>query len=115
MGMLPPEEATRPRQPVQARVEAPAPAADKSEKVKDQEELAAALEELEAEQQGRRKAEGGTLGRRPWSPSTSPKSGRCRLHSTPRRPSRFSRGWGPTPRTGLTEAEAERRLRAGRR
>jgi len=50
MGMLPPEEAHEPAQPVQARVEAPAPA-DRSEKVKDQEELAAALEELEAEQQ----------------------------------------------------------------
>jgi phage shock protein A len=49
MGMLPPEEAHEPAAPVQARVEAPAPA-DKSEKVKDQEELAAALEELEAEQ-----------------------------------------------------------------
>jgi hypothetical protein len=47
--MLPPEEAHEPAAPVQARVEAPAPA-DKSEKVKDQEELAAALEELEAEQ-----------------------------------------------------------------
>jgi phage shock protein A len=50
MGMLPPEEAAEPAQPVQARVEATAPAPDKSEKVKDQEELAAALEELEAEQ-----------------------------------------------------------------
>jgi len=49
MGILPPEEAHEPAAPVQARVEAPAPA-DKSEKVKDQEELAAALEELEAEQ-----------------------------------------------------------------
>src|SRR5271169_167290 len=47
MGMAPPEEAHEPAQPVQARVEAPAPA-DRSEKVKDQEELAAALEELEA-------------------------------------------------------------------
>jgi phage shock protein A len=50
MGILPPEEAQPPAPAVQARVEAPAPAADKSEKVKDQEELAAALEELEAEQ-----------------------------------------------------------------
>lgn len=58
MGMLPPEEAHEPAQPVQARVEAPAPA-DKSEKVKDQEELAAALEELEAEQQGEEKRKAG--------------------------------------------------------
>lgn len=50
MGILPPEEAHEPAAPVQARVEAPAPQ-DKTEKVKDQEELAAALEELEAEQQ----------------------------------------------------------------
>jgi len=50
MGMLPPEEVPEPAQPVQARVEAPPPPPDKSEKVKDQEELAAALEELEAEQ-----------------------------------------------------------------
>src|ERR1700722_14236172 len=50
MGMLPTEEAHEPAAPVQARVEAPAPQ-DKTEKVKDQEELAAALEELEAEQQ----------------------------------------------------------------
>jgi phage shock protein A len=58
MGMLPPEEGHEPAQPVQARVEAPAPA-DKSEKVKDQEELAAALEELEAEQQGEEKRKAG--------------------------------------------------------
>jgi phage shock protein A len=46
MGMLPPEEApaAAPAQPVQARVEAPAPSRS------EQEELAAALEELEAEQ-----------------------------------------------------------------
>ncbi len=58
MGMLPPEEAHEPAQPVQARVEAPAPA-ERSEKVKDQEELAAALEELEAEQQGEEKRKAG--------------------------------------------------------
>jgi phage shock protein A len=46
MGILPPEEAIGPRQAVQARVAAPAPAA-KSE----QDEVAAALEELEVEQQ----------------------------------------------------------------
>jgi phage shock protein A len=53
MGMLPPEEAKAPAVPVQARVEAPAPAA-KTE----QDELAAALEEMEAEQveQEKRKA-----------------------------------------------------------
>ena len=56
MGMLPPEEpraAATP--PVQARVEAPAGAAGKSE----QEELAAALEELEAEQQVEEKRKAG--------------------------------------------------------
>ncbi len=58
MGMLPPEEAHEPAEPVQARVEAPVPA-EKSEKVKDQEELAAALEELEAEQQGEEKRKAG--------------------------------------------------------
>jgi phage shock protein A len=46
MGILPPEEAAAPSRPVQARVEAPAPAAKN-----EQEELAAALEEFEAEQQ----------------------------------------------------------------
>ncbi len=58
MGMLPPEEAHEPAEPVQARVEAPVPA-ERSEKVKDQEELAAALEELEAEQQGEEKRKAG--------------------------------------------------------
>jgi phage shock protein A len=58
MGMLPPEEAHEPAQPIQARVEAPAPAA-KTEQAKDQEELAAALEELEAEQQGEEKRKAG--------------------------------------------------------
>ncbi len=51
MGMLPAEEepaGVAPSQPVQARVEAPRPASNN----KDQEELAAALEELEAEQHG---------------------------------------------------------------
>jgi phage shock protein A len=47
MGMMPPEEAPAPTQAVQARVvEAPPAAPARSE----QEELAAALEELEAEQ-----------------------------------------------------------------
>ncbi len=58
MGMIPPEEAKAPAAPVQARVEAPvsapAPAA-KSE----QDELAAALEELEAEQQQEEKRKAG--------------------------------------------------------
>jgi phage shock protein A len=48
MGILPPEEASIPA-PVQTRVEAPPPPMEKTEQVKDQEELAAALEELEAE------------------------------------------------------------------
>jgi phage shock protein A len=48
MGMLPPEEAHAPAPPVQARVES-APAGVPKEQ-NDQEELAAALEELEAEQ-----------------------------------------------------------------
>jgi phage shock protein A len=46
MGLLPPEEAKAPAQPVQARVEA-----STSPAKSDQDELAAALEELEAEQQ----------------------------------------------------------------
>ena len=46
MGMLPPEEAAPPPPQVQARVEAPGPAANS-----DQAELAAALEELEADHQ----------------------------------------------------------------
>jgi phage shock protein A len=60
MGMLPPEEAHEATQPIQARVEAPVPPA-KSEQAKDQEELAAALEELEAEQgqQGEEKRKAG--------------------------------------------------------
>jgi phage shock protein A len=54
MGILPPEEAEAkaPAAPVQARVEAPGPQAPQTQQSKDQEELAAALEELEAEQQG---------------------------------------------------------------
>ncbi len=53
MGLLPPEEAKAPAEPVQARVEAGAAAKS------DQEELAAALEELEAERElgERKKAE----------------------------------------------------------
>jgi len=54
MGMLPPEEAKAPAEPVQARVEAP-PAVAQSE----QEELAAALEEMEAEQQQEEKRKAG--------------------------------------------------------
>src|SRR5215469_4059175 len=54
MGMLPPEEAKAPAEPVQARVEAP-PAAAESE----QAELAAALEEMEAEQQQEEKRKAG--------------------------------------------------------
>jgi phage shock protein A len=49
MGMLPPEEVHPPAAPVQARVEA-VPAAAQGTREHDQEELAAALEELEAEQ-----------------------------------------------------------------
>jgi phage shock protein A len=52
MGMLPPEDPAAhaaPAQPVQARVEAPAPATKDQQ---DREELALALEEIEAEQQG---------------------------------------------------------------
>jgi hypothetical protein len=48
MGILPPEEAPAPAATVQARVEAPP--AERTDQAKDQEELAAALEELEAEQ-----------------------------------------------------------------
>jgi phage shock protein A len=56
MGILPPEEAKAPAPPVQARVEAPAAGApSKSE----QEELAAALEELEAEQAQEEKQKAG--------------------------------------------------------
>jgi phage shock protein A len=56
MGILPPEEAAPPVA-VQTRVEAPPPPMEKTEQVKDQEELAAALEELEAEQgEDKRKA-----------------------------------------------------------
>lgn len=54
MGMLPPEEAKAPAEPVQARVEAP-PAAAQSE----QDELAAALEEMEVEQQQQEKMKAG--------------------------------------------------------
>jgi phage shock protein A len=56
MGMLPPEEAPV-AAPVQARVEAPAPS-EKSEQ-SEQEEVAAALEELEAEQQLEEKRKAG--------------------------------------------------------
>lgn len=55
MGILPPEEARAPEAAVQARVEAPAPSATQSE----QDELAAALEEMESaqvQQEEKRKA-----------------------------------------------------------
>jgi phage shock protein A len=54
MGILPPEEVKTPVPPVQARVEAPAAAGNS-----DQEELAAALEELDAEQQAGAKQKAG--------------------------------------------------------
>jgi phage shock protein A len=54
MGMLPPEEAKAPTAPVQARVEAPAAGAKN-----EQDELAAALEEMEAEQQEQEKRKAG--------------------------------------------------------
>jgi phage shock protein A len=54
MGMLPPEEVRAPAPPVQARVEAPTGPAPH-----EQEELAAALEELEAEQQSEEKRKAG--------------------------------------------------------
>lgn len=50
MGILPPEEVASPAEPVQARVEGRPPPMEKTEQTKDQEELAAALDELEAEQ-----------------------------------------------------------------
>jgi phage shock protein A len=55
MGLAPPEEAKAPAAPVQARVDAAAGAAARSE----QEELAAALEEMEAEQQAEEKRKAG--------------------------------------------------------
>ncbi len=58
MGMLPPEEAAAPSAPVQARVEAPTPGPGAVSK-SDNDELAAALEELEAEQQHEEKMKAG--------------------------------------------------------
>jgi phage shock protein A len=58
MGMLPPEEAKAPAAPVQARVEAPTEGAREAAKT-DQDELAAALEEMEAEQQEQEKRKAG--------------------------------------------------------
>ena len=55
MGMLPPEEAKAPAEPVQARVEAPAPGTTASE----QDELAAALEEMDVEQRQQEKMKAG--------------------------------------------------------
>ncbi len=60
MGMLPPEEAKAPAEPVQARVEAPpatAPATTSAQT--EQDELAAALEEMEVEQQQQEKMKAG--------------------------------------------------------
>jgi phage shock protein A len=54
MGILPPEEVRAPAAPVQARVEAQAPAGKS-----DQEELAAALEEIEVEHQAEEKRKAG--------------------------------------------------------
>lgn len=54
MGLLPPEEAAAP--PAKARVEAPAPATQLSQS--EQDELAAALEELEAEQTAQQRKAG---------------------------------------------------------
>jgi phage shock protein A len=51
MGILPPEEAKVAAPPVQARVEAGAPGTAAASTQADQDELAAALEEMEAEQQ----------------------------------------------------------------
>ena len=58
MGLLPPEEAKAPAAPVQARVEAPAPGAAEVSK-SEQDELAAALEEMEVEQQQQEKRKAG--------------------------------------------------------
>ena len=58
MGMLPPEEVKAPAVPVQARVEASAGAVA-APPAHEQEELAAALEELEAEQQSEEKRKAG--------------------------------------------------------
>jgi phage shock protein A len=55
MGILPPEAAKVPATPVQARVEAPPPEPAKNE----QDELAAALEEMEVEQQEQEKRKAG--------------------------------------------------------
>jgi phage shock protein A len=56
MGLLPPEEAKAPAAPIQARVEAPAPTATAES---ERDELAAALEEMEAEQQAEEKRKAG--------------------------------------------------------
>jgi phage shock protein A len=56
MGLLPPEEAKAPAAPVQARVEAPAPAGTAES---ERDELAAALEEMEVEQQAEEKRKAG--------------------------------------------------------
>jgi phage shock protein A len=54
MGLLPPEEAKAPAVPVQARVEAPVATAER-----ERDELAAALEEMEVEQQAEEKRKAG--------------------------------------------------------
>jgi phage shock protein A len=56
MGLLPPEEAKAPAAPVQARVEAPATAGTAES---ERDELAAALEEMEVEQQAEEKRKAG--------------------------------------------------------
>ena len=58
MGMLPAEEPKAPEATVQARVEAPAPAAEAGSQ-SERDELAAALEELEVEQQTEEKRKAG--------------------------------------------------------
>jgi phage shock protein A len=59
MGLAPPEEAKAPAAPVQARVEAPAEKAGPVGARNENDELAAALEELEAEQQAEEKRKAG--------------------------------------------------------
>ena len=113
--MLPPEEAHEAApQPSRLASRRP-PRRPRREQAKDQEELAAALEELEAEQQQRREAEGGALGRRPWSPSAHRSSGALAV-AGPHRGGRIaaSTRLATDPATGSGDAEAQRRLAAGR-
>jgi phage shock protein A len=55
MGMLPPEEAKKTEEAAPARVEAPPQVANAGPSKEEQDELAAALEEMEAEQQATQK------------------------------------------------------------